>query len=560
MTETRRRYYAPDNMTHLEDEESLLQSSETKDGVRSSSRRHGSHRPPKDPIVAILIGLVMILMFLSLLIYWIVYGLVSYLLRILAEINHTIRFPSSNGGFALPLNSPCDTISDGYQCAPSLSHTWGQYSPYYLVVSEIPPKPPTGCTVTFAQLLSRHGARFPTFDKSVVYNSTITKIKTTATNITGPYSFLADYEYSLGADELTSFGMQEMINSGIDFFMRYEALAEGTTPFIRASDQDRVVNSARKWSEGFHKAKIASGATNDSEYPFEIVEISEAEGMNNTLDHGLCTAFEESTTGKEAQKAFGDVFLPAITARLQKDLQITVLTDADTIALMDMCPFTVVAETIFVSKIMKSSRGMMGNDPSANPFCAIFTPAEWTNYDYFQILGKYYGFGSGAPLGPTQGVGFVNELIARLTSSPVQDRTSVNHTLDGDAANFPLDRTLYADFSHDNDMTGIFAALRLFDQTPALNQKIVMSVEEMEGYSASRTVPFAGRMIVEKLQCEGVKGEMVRVSLNGRVLPLEMCSGDELGRCMLDNFVGNLGFAASGGKWAECFAIASMRP
>ena len=409
--------------------------------------------------------------------------------------------------------------------------------------------------MVFAQLLSRHGARFPTSDKSVRYNATITKIRNSATNFTGPYAFLKDYVYELGADDLTSFGEQELLNSGIDFFWRYELLAEGSTPFIRASGEGRVIASAKKWSEGFHKAKIASRATNDTDYPYQILEVSEAQGMNNTLNHGLCTAFEESKMGGEAQEIFGGTFLPSITARLKGDLQTVELIDADIIGLMDMCPFSVVAGTSSSLDRVQSLQAIGGGgDPYSNPFCSLFSPEEWESYDYYQTLGKYYGFGPGAPLGPTQGVGFVNELIARLTSSPVQDRTNVNHTLASDPASFPLGRKIYADFSHDNDMTSIFAALRLFENTPVLDKQDLMTIDEMEGYSASHTVPFGGRAVVEKLKCQGLGEELVRVNLNGRVVPLDACSGDVLGRCTLDRFVHSLGFARNGGKWDECFA------
>ena len=50
----------------------------------------------------------------------------------------------------------------------------------------------------------------------------------------------------------------------------------------------------------------------------------------------------------------------------------------------------------------------------------------------------------GDPLGPVQGVGYVNELLARLTGTPVADHTTHNATLP-----FPLDRALYADFTHE---------------------------------------------------------------------------------------------------------------
>ncbi|KAG8525922.1 uncharacterized protein KY384_000684 [Bacidia gigantensis] len=387
-----------------------------------------------------------------------------------------------------------------------------------------------------------------------VYNETLVRLRSGAHNLTGPYAFLGDYDYDLGTEELTLMGEQELIHSGIDFFTRYEALATADTPFIRAGDQNRVVESARKWAEGFHKAKVASGAIKNLDYPYGIIEISEAEGMNNTLNHGLCAAFEANKTGLAAQAEFGATFLPEISARLKRDIGTSDLTDTDTLSLMDLCPYTVVAETSFSSSSIRGvKRSISGANPQANPFCALFNLPEWESYDYYQSLGKYYGYGAGSDLGPTQGVGFVNELIARLTSKSVQDSTSVNHTLDSNPKMFPLGKSLYADFSHDNDMTAVFFALGLFEGMPQLRKDRIMSVEEMEGYTASRTVPFGGRMVVEKMTCEGEKEEMIRVIMNGKVMPLVSCSGDEFGRCGLGAFVESLGFAKGGGRWDDCF-------
>ena len=545
MTETRRRY-AQSNMSQNEDEESLLPSGSAESSSNWKAKRKLKDESEWDPGLVVVAVLTMILISLFGVIYWLVYVAAQVpLLKYCLLTTH--RFYDSSAGLPLPVASPCDTIENGYQCTATLSHNWGQYSPYYSVPTDLSLRPPSGCKVTFAQLLSRHGARYPTSYKSNAYRETITKIKNQATNLTGPYQFLQGYSYNLGSERLTAFGEQQLINSGINFFNCYESLATASTPFIRAGDQARVVASARKWSEGFHKAKAASGADKDSAYPYPILEISEAEGMNNTLDHGLCTAFEVSTAGQAKQHAFGDTFLPDITARLKRDLSINDLHELDTLSLMDMCPFTVVATTAFSA-----------TDPATNPFCALFTQSEWEKYDYFQSLGKYYRFGPGATLGPTQGVGYVNELIARLTSSPVQDHTSVNHTLDDDAGTFPLGRALYADFSHDNDMTAIFSALGLFDGIPVLSTERAMSVEEMGGYAASRSVPFGGRAVVERLVCEDeatLVEETVRVILNGRVWPLTTCGADMNGLCTLKKFVESLNFAREGGRWDECFTV-----
>ncbi len=207
--------------------------------------------------------------------------------------------------------------------------------------------------------------------------------------------------------------------------------------------------------------------------------------------------------------------------------------------MMDLCPYNTVADI----------KGTI------SPFCALFTESEWKSYDYYQSLGKYYGYSLGNPLGATQGVGFVNELIARMTNTPVNDHTSTNFTLDGNEATFPIgnNTSLYADFSHDNDITGIFSAMGLYNSTYPLSNDTVESTEQTNGYSASWTVPFAARAYFEKMQCEGASEELVRVVVNDRVMPLETCGGDTLGRCTLSAFVDSLGFARNGGDWAKCF-------
>lgn len=262
-----------------------------------------------------------------------------------------------------------------------------------------------------------------------------------------------------------------------------------------------------------------------------------------SLSHGSCPAFESSTTGKDASKAFRNTFIPSITDRLNKDLDGAKLSDKKTEYLMDMCPFDTV------------------NSPTGavSPFCSLFTAEEWAQYDYYRSVSKYYGYGTGNNLGPTQGVGFVNELIARLTEQPVQDHTTINRTLDANGGTtFPLDRKLYADFSHDSDITTILFALGLFNETKPLSTTKFQTVDDTNGYTVARTVSFAARTYVEKMKCDGAQEELVRVIVNGRVIPLVQCANvDELGRCSVGEFVKSLSFAEAGGKWNDCFTGAT---
>lgn len=392
-------------------------------------------------------------------------------------------------------------------------------------------------------MLSRHGARDPTASKTEAYAALVDKIKANVKEFSGPYAFLQDYEYTLGADQLTNFGEQQLVDSGVQFYARYHELARHVTPFVRSSGEDRVIDSALNWTQGFHAAKaVDRGAKHGSSaYPTVNVIIPEADfGVNNTLNHALCTSFENGTYSEIANEAEGTwaaVFAQPIRAQLNHDMPGANLTIEETIYLMDLCPFNTVA----------SPRGKISE------FCGLLTKEEWHQYGYYETLDKWYGYSYGNPLGPAQGIGFASELIARLTDKPVNDVASVNSTLDDDPESFPLGRKLYADFSHDNDMTAIFAALGLYNDTADFPNATVVEAENANGYSAAWTVPFAARAYFEKMRCHGFDEELVRVVINDRVLPLEQCNGDELGRCTLSAFIDSLGFARSGGNWDQCF-------
>lgn len=446
-------------------------------------------------------------------------------------------------GSGLPASSSCDTVEQGYVCSPSISRFWGQYSPYYSVPSDISTSLPDreACQINFVQILSRHGARDPTASKTAKYSALVDHIHNSTTSYSSEFAFIEDYEYSLGTDDLSFFGQQQMVYSGMKFYDRYKPLTRDITPFVRSSGSDRVVESAQNWTQGFHAARHKD-TKQDDVYPYPIVVISEDAGANNSLNHGLCTSFEtgnDSTISDTAQSTWASIFTLPIIARLNEKLPGVNFTAIDTVYFMDLCPFNTV-----------------GNDlGTISPFCALFTEAEWKDYDYYNSLGKYYGYGWGNPLGATQGVGFTNELIARLTNTPVHDHTSTNTTLDSSQATFPLSSkpALYADFSHDSDMMSIFSALGLYNETLPLPVTSRKTNKQTKGYSAAWTTSFASRAYVEKMTCKGQEEELVRVVVNDRVLPLETCGGDHYGRCRLDTFVDSLSWAQAGGDWAQCF-------
>lgn len=156
----------------------------------------------------------------------------------------------------------------------------------------------------------------------------------------------------------------------------------------------------------------------------------------------------------------------------------------------------------------------------------------------------------GQELGPVQGVGYVNELIARLTDSPVKDATQTNRTLDSSSRTFPLDRTVYADFSHDNQMISIYSAMGLFRPAEPLSTTMP---DPGRSWRASKLVPFAAKLVTERMECNG--RPFVRILVDDALQALDFCGGDKNGLCDVDAFVQSQGFARSNGAglFQTCF-------
>ncbi|KAK6508769.1 hypothetical protein TWF481_003539 [Arthrobotrys musiformis] len=440
-------------------------------------------------------------------------------------------------GKAIFAQRPCDSPDDGYHCHKDISRLWGPYSPYFAVDSEpihgAGMDDYTNCRVTLVNVLSRHGARYPTDGAGRLINGTLNKLKSQGT-FSAKTGFIRDFKYTLGSDNLTTFGEKEMYNSGVKFYRRYKSLASDHDPFFRFSAQQRVIDSGENFVQGFVDEKMKQTGKPPIPFPPPVL-VYEGPRFNNTMDHGTCGKFENSTIASAAQTEFAAVFTKPIIKWLKTEISGVDILPVDVISLMSLCPFYTIAQ------------------PTGDPlpkFCDLFTHREFELYNYYLSLGKFYGYGPGNPLGPAQGIGYTNELIARLTGTPVNDSTTTNTTLDSDPVTFPLGRKLYADFSHDNTMTSIFSALNLFQGIANLS---TTTMDRDSKFNAAELVPFASRMYVETLQCsDNKKEEFVRVIVNDRIMELKACKGDGKGRCTVAAFVDSLQWARDGGNWAEC--------
>ncbi|KAG2142802.1 histidine phosphatase superfamily [Suillus bovinus] len=397
---------------------------------------------------------------------------------------------------------------------------WGPYSPYYAV--EEYNLPPDGCSITQASItLQRHGARYPTSGASKTIKASLQKLLNASEYTDMNLDFLRSYQWRLGKADLVPFGATQSFQSGAEIYHRYEHLVnDHMLPFVRASGGDRVVKSAVNWTEGF------ADASGQLYHPSVSVIIPETETSNNTLQDHMCP---NSQASHDEANMWRDVFSASIVQRLNTAAVGAEILSEDIPGLMSLCAF----ETVFEEK--------------ESQFCDLFSLKEFRAYDYYQDLLKYYDTGYGNPLGRVQGVGYVNELLARLRGRPVEDRTQTNSTLDSSPITFPLDKTVYVDFSHDNEMVAIYGALGLFPQMHPPNPT---KVGPQWNWVVSRLVPFSGRMITEKVQCfeAGVPRDFIRILVNDAIQPLAFCgTGD--GLCELEAFVESQSYARNNGAW-----------
>ncbi|KAK1991171.1 histidine acid phosphatase, partial [Colletotrichum falcatum] len=419
------------------------------------------------------------------------------------------------------------------------SHFWYWYSPYYPVPSEIDPAIPAGCKVTFVQVLSRHASRYPKALEMQRAKALLDRIKPKLSHGDGLEFLKSEDLITHQFEKITPYGQKEAIDSGRSFYTRYRDLAANNEPFVRSIDEDRVIETASLWKEGFYQSKSGGNSKHPDDSTSRRMQIiPTTKGFNNSLHYGGCPAFDRTMNELPLTtvKQWENKYVEPTVARLNKMLPGVNFSPFDVQRLMRLCPIHTVIK---------------GTQPK---ICNLFTTEEFQRDEYRNTLGEYYTWGPGNPLGVTQGVGFTNELIARLTQKPVVDHTSTNTTLTGNPATFPLDKKIYADFSRSNVLVSIYSAMGLFDGAKPLSKTGMTPLAETGGFTMSRLIPFASRMYVEKLKCsDETDEEWVRVLINNRVMPLSGCDVDKHGRCKLGKFVNSLKFARTGGHWDKCF-------
>lgn len=184
-------------------------------------------------------------------------------------------------------------------------------------------------------------------------------------------------------------------------------------------------------------------------------------------------------------------------------------------------------------------------------FCDLFTYKEWIDFEYSLDLAFAGTFGFQSPVGRALGIGYVQEVVARLQNHTLGYQGSqINTTLDDNTITFPLNQTLYFDFTHDASIISILTAFGFTQFSTVLPPTKYPGPHNL---TLSYLVPFGARLDIEVIKTpsplaadrtyiSGSATTYVHFILNQRTLPLGFsfpeCDSTRLdGWCELDTFL-----------------------
>lgn len=260
-------------------------------------------------------------------------------------------------------------------------------------------------------------------------------------NYTGELSFLENWTYKLGAEILVPVGKQELFNSGVLHQYQYGHLYpnNGSKIIARSTTQSRMTESAEYFLAGFFGLSWPSNATLEL-----MIEGNYGTGIwNNSLaGYYNCENSRSyvNTAGSNATLEWISIYLVNATDRLNALSPGFNWTTGDAYNAQSLCAYETVA---------------LGY----SSFCGLFTYEEWEGYEYSVDLSFAGNNAFQSPTGRAVGIGYVQEVLARLQKHTIDDPTGqLNFTLDNSSSTFPLDQSLYFDFSHDTNIMGILTA------------------------------------------------------------------------------------------------------
>ncbi|KAI0342559.1 phosphoglycerate mutase-like protein [Trametopsis cervina] len=410
---------------------------------------------------------------------------------------------------------------------------WGNLSPWFSVPRgafglDSSPETPETCQVTGLHLLHRHGARYPTQYASYGGPANFSARLNQAAagwNATGELGFLNEWTYKLGEEVLTPFGRQQLFDLGVATRIKYGFLLKNfsqsnTLPVFRTESQDRMLASALNFAAGFF------GIPYDGLYQQSIT--IEANGFNNTLaPYKTCPNSNDrakADRGVWYVRKWANIYLKDAQARLAPQLKGHDLSIEDVYTLQQLCAYEA-GHTVAIGY---------------SQFCELFTEEEWKGFDYALDLYFWYDSAFGSPVARVEGIGYIQELVARLTHTPIAvHNSSTNATLDDNPTTFPLDQSLYVDATHEVVVLYVLTALNL-SNFAADGPLPWDHIPKQRAFKSSHLAPFATNIHFQLLECGSAEETQIRVVVNDGVVPLTSikgCPEQKDGLCPVSIFV-----------------------
>ncbi|KAH7921751.1 phosphoglycerate mutase-like protein [Leucogyrophana mollusca] len=357
---------------------------------------------------------------------------------------------------------------------------------------------PNDCSIEQVMLMHRHGSRGPVDDglaliQGLTYTLGNASEAIQHANLPPNLQFLKKgYTTELVADELTAVGRQQLFAHGVDFFLRYPHLRTDT--FV-AGNQSRVIESSHWFGQGYFGLNASNA---------HFITIPDNPNTPSWIRPWLtCPRYQDF--GHQVVLQWIDLYIPAITKRLNKLLPGVGLTNADTHGALYACAYDLAAY-------------------DTSPWCDVFSPTELSQFEYELDVYAASSFGHNLPnnMGPVMGSTFVKKLIERFTDST--DNSS----------------PLYLEFGHDATIDLALTAMGLAKDRPPLSP--TGPIRAARKWRTSNQVPFAANMVWEKFTCsKSFEGPQIRLVLNEATFPLTVCTRTHedkvYGTCSLDSFI-----------------------
>ncbi|CAO2657967.1 Nn.00g072270.m01.CDS01 [Neocucurbitaria sp. VM-36] len=391
---------------------------------------------------------------------------------------------------------------------------------------------PPGSNVTWLNMVHRHGSRYPEVSGAAAERTLGKKLSDAEGKFTGhgPLEFLNKWKFMLGAEILVPNGKQELFTSGTLHYYHYGHLYpnNGSKIVVRSTTQRRMTESAEYFLAGFFGLGWTQNATLELgiEWP----------GFNNTLAGYKNCNHTSWPMAREALMEWVGVYLHDAHQRFRDNISGDLdWTLSDTYNAQALCSYETVALGF-------------------SHWCGLFTYEEWEGYEYGLDIGFQAGTGFASPVGRAIGIGYVQEVLARMQHHVITDPSAqINVTLDNNTSTFPIDQNINLDFSHDAGITSILVAFGITQFNDVLPTTHILKDRQ---FIMSHLQPFAGRLDIEIIKApapvnarrtdaniylEGKPTSYVHFILNQRTIPLgrshKECGDRDDGWCELEAFL-----------------------